>query len=71
MRYTYKWVEPSASAPFKKRIRFTTGTFAGWTPPTGLLQVPYAIFRNKASEVLIPRYDLTPETLARIGTPAK
>jgi len=71
MKYTYKWIDPSDKPPFTKRIRWTRGTFSGWTPPTGLVNVPYAVFRNRASEVLIPLYDLTPETLAAIGKPPK
>jgi hypothetical protein len=69
MSYTYKWIEPAVNPPFKKRIRRTRGAFVGWTQPTGICCVPYAIFRNRASEVLIPRYDLTAETLAAIGHP--
>ena len=68
-RYTYKWIKPSSNPPFIKRIRFTRGKFCGWTPPMGLVNVPYAIFRNRASEVLVPIYDLTPETRAAIGEP--
>jgi len=40
----------------------TRGRFAGWTQPTGLLQVRYAIFRNRYSDILVPEYCLTPET---------
>lgn len=64
-KYTYNSVDPRVS-PYKKKVRFTRGTFAGWTPPMGLVKVPYAIFRNKATEILIPVYDLTKETKARI-----
>lgn len=64
-RYTYNFVDPGFG-PFKKRVRFTRGTFAGWTPRMGPVNVRYAIFRNKATELLIPVYDLTKETKDRI-----
>lgn len=64
-RYTYNYVDPGMG-PFKKRVRFTRGKFAGWTPRMGIANVPYAIFRNKATELLIPVYDLTKETKERI-----
>lgn len=32
----------------------------------GIANVPYAIFRNRATELLIPVYDLTKETKDRI-----
>jgi hypothetical protein len=67
MKYTYRWIEPSGKPPFKKRIRFTRGRFVGWTEPTGLANVRYAMFENRASRLYIPVYDLTPETKAAIG----
>lgn len=50
-------------------LKRTRGKFAGWTAPMGPLTVRYAIFQNRASEIFVPRYLVTPETLARIGTP--
>ena len=46
------------------KIRFTRGRFEGWTPGTGIIGAKYAIFRTKATEVLIPEYLLTKETKA-------
>ena len=66
IRYTYKYVEPSTAGPFVARIRYTRGRFSGWTKPMGFLNVRYAVFRNRASELLIPEYDLTAETKAAI-----
>jgi hypothetical protein len=57
MRYTYKDI-----AAENGRIRFTRGRFAGFTEPTGLLNVRYAIFQNSRSSVLMPGYVLTRET---------
>lgn len=54
--YTYRDINN------KQRIRRTRGQFAGWTEPTGLLNVRYAIFRNRCGDVLVPRYLLTEET---------
>jgi len=48
---------------------WTTGRFIGWTPPTGLLSVPYAQFQRQADVLLIPRYLLTPETRASLPAP--
>jgi hypothetical protein len=56
-RYTYKDI-----AAENGRIRFTRGRFAGFTEPTGLLNVRYAIFQNPRSSVLVPEYTLTRET---------
>lgn len=57
--YTYKHFENP------KKIRRTHGKFNGWTQPTGLLNVPYATFRNWRSHVRVPRYLLTAETNGR------
>ncbi|MDO8357297.1 MAG: hypothetical protein Q7U76_12980 [Nitrospirota bacterium] len=65
-KYTYNSVDPRVF-PFKKTVRFTRGEFAGWTPPMGIVNARYAIFRNKATELLIPVYDLTKETKERIN----
>lgn len=60
-KYTYYAVD-SSMFPSKKKVRFTRGTFAGWTSRMGVANVRYAIFRNTATELLIPVYDLTKET---------
>ena len=60
-KYTYYHVDPRVF-PYKKKVRFTRGEFAGWTPRMGIANVRYAIFRNKVTELLIPVYDLTKET---------
>ena len=57
--YTYKDI-------ITDEIKRTRGGFAGWTKPTGLLNARYAIFKNPKSDVLVPEYLLTLETLARI-----
>lgn len=67
MRYTYKYVEPSVEPPFKKMIRFTRGRYVSTTEPCGPFGFRYAVFQNRASEVLIPWHDLTPETKAAIA----
>ena len=61
--YTYRDIVDT------NKIRRTRGKFVGWTEPTGLLQAPYAIFQNRCSDVLVPKYLLTPETVERIGQP--
>lgn len=61
--YTYKWIKPSASPPFEKRIRRTRGKI---TPPCGPFGFRYAVFRNRSSEVLVPLHDLTIETRERL-----
>ncbi len=52
-------------------IKRTRGKFAGWTEPTGLVKARYAIFQNRAGDVLVPEYCLTPETRLRIGKASK
>ena len=47
-------------------IKRTNGRFGGWTEPTGLLNVRYAIFRRPRSSIFVPAYLLTPETLEAI-----
>jgi hypothetical protein len=47
----------------------TRGKFKGWTMPTGLLKVPYAVFSNPKGEVLVPIYLLTKETRAMLPKP--
>jgi len=49
------------------KIRRTKGKFCGWTEPMGILNVRYAIFRNRCSEILVPIYCLTKETKERIS----
>ena len=53
----------------KHRIRFTRGHFVQWTQPMGLANVPYAVFVTRSREILVPKYDVTPETLQQIGQP--
>ena len=48
------------------KIRFTKGRFDGWTPGTGIIGAKYAIFRTKATEILVPEYLLTKETKDQI-----
>jgi hypothetical protein len=60
MSYTYKDFETG-------KTKRTRGKFTGWTQPTGLLKVRYAIFKNPRGTVLVPAYCLTPETKAAIA----
>lgn len=48
--------------------RFTRGQFVGWTEPTGLLKVKYAIFQRRASKLFVPEYLLTRETREAIAS---
>jgi hypothetical protein len=64
MRYFYKDIAT-------EKVRFTRGEFKGWTEPTGLLNVPYAIFALKTTVLLIPKYALTKDTLSAIPAPDK
>lgn len=66
-RYTYKWVEPSCTPPFKKSIRYTRGRYVCTTDPCGPFGFRYAVFRNKSSEVWVPVHDLTDETKVAIA----
>ncbi len=52
-----------------RKIHRTRGTFKGWTKPTGLVKVPYAVFSNPKGEVLVPIYLLTQETRAMLPKP--
>lgn len=65
--YTYKFIPPSVTPPYKTVIRKTRGEFHRIEGPMGPFQFRYAVFRNRRSEVLVPLHDLTPETKARIG----
>lgn len=67
MTYTYKFTPPSVTPPFRSVIKRTRGQYAGTTEPQGPFGFRYAIFRNRASEILIPLHDLTPETKAAIA----
>lgn len=49
------------------KLRFTRGTFVGWTPATGLLEAQYAIFRTPSTDVMVPEYLLTKETKEKIN----
>ena len=56
MKYTYKDFETG-------KIHWTKARFIGWTEPTGLLSVPYAVFlRPSGEELCIPEYLLTVKT---------
>ena len=55
MRYNYKDFVTG-------KRRWTSGEFIGFTNPTGLLDVPYAIFRRRSGDLLVPEYLLTLET---------
>ena len=44
------------------KIRYTKGTFSGWTPKQGLVNARYAIFVNPKGTVYVPEYCLTKET---------
>jgi len=44
------------------KTRWTRGTFAGWTGPSGLLGANYAIFQRRSDALLVPKYLLTKET---------
>ena len=48
------------------KIKSTRGRFVGWTKPTGLLAVPYAIFSNPSGDILVPKYLLTQESKKKI-----
>ena len=48
------------------KVHRTQGLFVGWTRPTGLLGIPYAIFRRPHSNLIIPKYLLTKQTRERI-----
>jgi len=69
--YSYFWIDPKSHPPYHKQIRHTRGQFVRMTPPMGIANVPYAVFRNRRSEWLIPEYDLTPQTRAAIAEAEK
>jgi len=58
-KYTYKSMTD-------KKEHSTRGEFAGWTEPTGLLHIPYAIFNLRSGDLLVPDYLLTKETAAAL-----
>jgi hypothetical protein len=47
------------------KLRFTRGRFVGWINLT-IFEIPYAIFKRKWDNVLVPKYLLTKETLNKI-----
>jgi len=49
------------------KIRRTRGKFIGWSRPTGLLNVRYAIFQTSCTYVNVPYYCLTRETKERLA----
>ena len=49
------------------KIKRTRGKFSNWSPPTGPLNVRYAIFANRKGVVCVPKYLLTEETKERIS----
>lgn len=67
--HTYYVHKSPPGEGFVTIIKRTRGTFAGYTGPYGCFGFNYAIFRNKATEVLIPTHDLTQATKARIPAP--
>lgn len=66
-RYSFLFVEPSCTPPFKSIIRYTRGEYAGMTEPMGPFGFRYARFCNLSSDVLVPLHDLTPQTKAAIA----
>ena len=70
--YTYRYIDPNnLEPPFHTKTRRTYGTFVRMTGPMGIPNVPYAIFRTRCGELLIPEYDLTSETKAAIAKAEK
>ena len=65
-RWTYFYVKPAIAPPFTKTIRSTRGQYTHTTEPVGCHGFRYAVFRRKASELLIPWNDLTPASKATI-----
>lgn len=66
-KYTYRdWDKDE-----KRITKWTRGVFRGWTAPSGLMGMPYAVFRRPSGQVLlIAEYNVTEETMAKIGAPA-
>lgn len=48
------------------KLRYTKGKFIGWTKPTGPLNVPYAIFQRPKTNIFVPKYLLTSETITLV-----
>ena len=63
--FTYKYIDFRGLKPVKS-IRKTRGKFCGWM--TDGLGIRRAVFTLSRGEWLIPEYDLTPETLAKLAT---
>lgn len=68
--FSYYYIKPSIG-PFEKQVKRTRGKFVRITEPMGCFKFRYAVFANRASELLIPLHDLTKETKLRIGLEAK
>lgn len=49
------------------KMKFTRGTFSGWTTG-GLLGARYAIFQRRSDTIFVPAYCLTSETKRLIET---
>lgn len=67
MKYTYRFLIPSGSPPFKTRIRFTRGRYSHTTAPTGAFCFRYAVFVTKTREIWVPVHDLTDKTRQAIA----
>ena len=67
--YSYIVTEnsPTSKSGFKNIVKHTRGKFSRVTEPMGPFEFRYAVFANKASEILIPVHDLTPETKKAIN----
>lgn len=48
------------------KTKKTFGKFGGFTNPTGPLDIKYAIFKNRCSDLFVPIYCLTAETMNSI-----
>lgn len=48
------------------KIKKTRGKFIGWTKPQGALSLPYAVFQNRSSDLLVPQHCVTAETMSLI-----
>jgi hypothetical protein len=51
------------------QTRRTSGKFIGWSKPTGMMNVRYAIFKTPKTTVNVPEYCLTSETRKAIPQP--
>lgn len=48
------------------KMKYTRGTFMGWTEPTGLLKAKYAIFQRRSSKLFVPEYLLSEQAKLNI-----